>query len=398
MIKNRLAPEAKDMHDPAAEHTDAASTAVAQRARPRTDALKGVQKGARARRTRKRRASPTGGLNKSSGGARALKYPRHTLDQVLRTPRAILDQNAGHPCTDAEAARFLSFRLTGVFRSELASAIKYRLLERPEAGKVRVTDLAKKILRPQNPKDELDARREAVLQAPDIGTVYAHYRGENLPDRQFLANALIDKFKIPTDKVDEFVSIFKETLGAAKLLEEHDGQTRVLDVSSEPAGQAASEESIKRLGKTAKIEKGDTCFVMMPFADPIGRYYTTLYAPAIQKAGMVAVRADADIFATGKIMDQVRDAIDKAKVLVAELTGRNPNVLYELGLAHALEKPVVLVSSNEDDVPFDLKHIRVIYYNVMDPFWGEKLITKVAENILSALTNPEEAIFRRRPD
>jgi hypothetical protein len=74
---------------------------------------------------------------------------------------------------------------------------------------------------------------------------------------------------------------------------------------------------------------------------------------------------------------------------------RNPNVFYELGLAHALKKPVVLVSSNSDDVPFDLQHIRVIYYYVTDPFWGQKLIEKVAENILSAIKNPEEAIFQR---
>jgi hypothetical protein len=63
-------------------------------------------------------------------------------------------------------------------------------------------------------------------------------------------------------------------------------------------------------------------------------------------------------------------------------------------LAHALKKPVVLVSSNEEDVPFDLKHIRVIYYDVNDPFWGKKLLDKVAENILSAIRNPEEAIFK----
>ena len=73
----------------------------------------------------------------------------------------------------------------------------------------------------------------------------------------------------------------------------------------------------------------------------------------------------------------------------------NPNVFYELGLAHALKKPVVLISSNEGDVPFDLKHIRVIYYDVTDPFWGQKLVEKVAENIISAIKNPEEAIFQR---
>jgi len=105
------------------------------------------------------------------------------------------------------------------------------------------------------------------------------------------------------------------------------------------------------------------------------------------------VRADNDIFGTGKIIDQIWDGIIKAKVLIAELTTRNPNVYYELGLAHALRKPVVLISSNEEDVPFDLQHIRVIYYDVHDPFWGNKLIEKVAENILSAIKNPEEAIL-----
>ena len=78
-------------------------------------------------------------------------------------------------------------------------------------------------------------------------------------------------------------------------------------------------------------------------------------------------------------MDQIWQGIHAAKILVAELTGRNPNVFYELGLAHALEKPVVLVSSNQDDVPFDVQHIRVIYYDTSDPFWGEKLISKIAE-------------------
>jgi len=132
---------------------------------------------------------------------------------------------------------------------------------------------------------------------------------------------------------------------------------------------------------------------MMPFADPLGGYYTTVYQPAIDKAKLKAVRADAEIFGTGKIIDQIWAGIHTARVLVAELTGRNPNVLYELGLAHALRKPVVLISSNEDDVPFDVRHVRVIYYDVRDPFWGTKLIEKVAENILSALKNPKEAIL-----
>lgn len=331
----------------------------------------------------------------SGRGGGGPKYPRHSLEKALRAPRAILEQNAGHPCSDKEAATFVGIGYTGQFGSELGSAIKYGLLERPESGKVQVTDLAKKILRPHAPGDELQGLREAALKAPDVSTVYAHYRGENLPEAKFFGNTLTDRFGVPKEKVDEFTSVFRETLATAKLLEEHDGRVRVLDVSQQPGGQAVSDESIKRLSKTANIQGGDTCFVMMPFADPVGRYYELVYEPAIRKAGLQPVRADADIFATGKIIEQVWAGINRAKILVAELTSRNPNVFYELGLAHALDKPVVLVSSNEGDVPFDLKHIRVIYYDVTDPFWGDKLIKKVAENILSALNNPEEAMFKR---
>lgn len=93
-------------------------------------------------------------------------------------------------------------------------------------------------------------------------------------------------------------------------------------------------------------------------------------------------------------MDQLLRGIKAAKVLVAELTTRNPNVFYELGIAHALQKPVVLVSATDKDVPFDLQHVRAIYYEVTDPFWGEKLLNKVAENILSAIKNPEETILK----
>ena len=95
-------------------------------------------------------------------------------------------------------------------------------------------------------------------------------------------------------------------------------------------------------------------------------------------------------------MDQVWSGINSAKVLVAELTTRNPNVFYELGIAHTLRKPVVLVSSNDKDVPFDLHHIRVIYYDVTDPFWGAKLMDKVSENIVSALKTQKKPSFEPR--
>lgn len=286
----------------------------------------------------------------------------------------------------------------GPFSVEISSATKFGFLARQE-GKLCLTELARRILRPTSSEDALKAYREAVINAPEISDVYKHYRGENLPDDEtFFRNTVVDTYHIPQGDYPDFKTIFTESLEKAQLLQKHDDKTRVLDVSEEVIQPEEKSARIKQLGSEAAVKAGDTCFVMQPFAPPHGDYYEKIFKPAIEKTKLVPVRADAEIFGTGKIIDQVWRGINGAKVLVAELSTRNPNVFYELGLAHALNKPVVLVSSNEPDVPFDLQHIRVIYYDVNDPFWGTKLIEKVAENILSALTNPEEAIFKGTQD
>ena len=330
----------------------------------------------------------------SEGETGRAKFPRHPVSKALRIAKAILEQNAGKACAPADAAAFVGVGKGGPFNVEIGSGIKYGFLERPEPGLIQPTALAKKILRPQSPGDEVEGFRQAVINAPDIAEVYKHYRGENLPDDQFLKNTVVETYKIPAEYFLEFKQVFVESLEAAQLLAKHGDKTRIIDVSAEDTITTAPSDRIKKLGKAANISVNDSCFVMQPFAPPHGDYYEKIYRPAIEKAGLKPVRADADIFHTGKIMDQVWDGINAAKVLVAELTSRNPNVFYELGLAHALKKPVVLVSSKEEDVPFDLQHIRVIYYDVTDPFWGTKLIEKVAENVLSAIQNPEEAVFR----
>jgi hypothetical protein len=322
-------------------------------------------------------------------------YPRHPIDKALRIPKAILEQNAGKECTKNDAAKFIGLAKShGPFDVEVSSALKYGFLERPSPNVLKPTDLAKQILRPQASDDELNGYRQAVLNAPVISDVYKHYRGENLPDAKFFSNALTESFKIPAEKILEFTEIFIESLDTAKLTEKIGEKRRILDIATEGTSVIVDTAGeFRKLIKTAGITSGDSCFVMMPFAAPLGDYYLKIYEPAIRKAGLNPLRADNDIFGTGKIIDQIWSGINSSKVLIAELTSRNPNVFYELGLAHAIKKPVVLVCSNEDDVPFDLKHIRVIYYDMHDPFWGAKLIEKIAENILSAISNPDEAIL-----
>ncbi len=321
-------------------------------------------------------------------------FPRHSVEKALRIPKAILDQNAGKPCTIKDAAAFTGVKTSGPFQVEVASATKYGWLDRLEGRRIAPSELAKKVLRPQEANDEIEGFRQAVLQAPSIADVYKQYRGENLPDDKFLQNAVTDKYGVPEDKYAEFKVVLIESLETAGLLDRRGDKLRVIDVSAEEISSDDVTRRIRKLGKSVVLTSSDTCFVVQPFNPPFGDYYDKVYRPAIEKAGLTAMRADADIFGTGKIMDQIWSGIKAAKVLVAEMTSRNPNVFYELGLAHALNKPVVLVSSNENDVPFDLQHIRVIYYDVNDPFWGNKLMDKVAENILSAIENPKEATLQ----
>jgi len=156
-------------------------------------------KQSRKRKGRKRPKKRVGERPVTRGGRVA--FPKDAVSKCFRIPQGILDQNAGNECTDREAAGYAKIAWTGPVGVEISSAIKYGLLERPSPGKLKPTELARKILRPQQPKDRLDGLRDAVLQAPVIGDFYKRYRGENLPDREFLVNAAVDSFKVPTERL-----------------------------------------------------------------------------------------------------------------------------------------------------------------------------------------------------
>ena len=255
-------------------------------------------------------------------GTRA-KYPRHSVERALRIPKAILEQNAGKACTTEQAAGFLGVGSKGPFAVEIGSSTKYGFLERPEEGKIQPTELARKILRPKSPEDEVKGFREAVLKAPEVAEVYKHYRVENLPDDTFFRNTLTETFKIPHGDVADFKQIFSESLEKAKLIAKHGDKLRVLDVSEDAAAPEEKSERLKKLGAAVAVKASDTCLVMQPFAPPLGDYYEKIYKPAIEKAGLQPIRADAEIFATGKIIDQVWRGINAANGLASKK--RTPN-------------------------------------------------------------------------
>jgi hypothetical protein len=102
-------------------------------------------------------------------------------------------------------------------------------------------------------------------------------------------------------------------------------------------------------------------FVVMPFADGFDEIYSLFIHETMSKSGFDVCRAD-DIASSQNILKDIVRAIAESDLVVADLTDSNPNVYYELGLAHALGRPVILLAQNIDDLPFDLRSYRVIPY------------------------------------
>jgi hypothetical protein len=135
----------------------------------------------------------------------------------------------------------------------------------------------------------------------------------------------------------------------------------------------------------------ETCFVMMPFGPQFDRYYRNIFVPAISRSGLKPLRGDS-IFGPSAIVADIWQLLKLSAMALADLTGRNPNVFYELGLAHAIGKPVILVAGNSDDVPFDLRGLRVIVYDKDDENWGMSLQSAVERSIAEIRGDPIRAV------
>jgi len=141
-------------------------------------------------------------------------------------------------------------------------------------------------------------------------------------------------------------------------------------------------------GKKAK----GTCFVIMPMGDWYDDYYSYIYCPAIRAAGLDPYRAD-DLYRPSAIINDIWKYTRASEIVLADLTGRNANVFYELGLAHAIGRPAVLVAPSMDEVPFDLRNLRIILYDKNDASWGAALRAEIKASLLEVRLSPASSVL-----
>jgi len=103
-------------------------------------------------------------------------------------------------------------------------------------------------------------------------------------------------------------------------------------------------------------------FVLMQYGDPYDGLYTDVIRPVAEEMGLETYRAD-DIYKPGIILQDIVRGIVEAEVIIAEITPANPNVFYELGYAHAIGKTTILLAERGQQLPFDTRGYRCIFYD-----------------------------------
>jgi hypothetical protein len=147
----------------------------------------------------------------------------------------------------------------------------------------------------------------------------------------------------------------------------------VVDAPSAPVREVAGREEPRAESQPRPIfdspaSKGSDAdvFMLMPFAEEMRQIFEDYVKKVAAEMGLKAARGD-DYFSPGVVANQISDAIYNAKIVVADCTGGNSNVFYEVGMAHGRDKTTVLITQSLNDIPFDLRHYRIIEYKYTPP-------------------------------
>ncbi|MBS1143719.1 MAG: hypothetical protein H6R14_1125 [Proteobacteria bacterium] len=231
-----------------------------------------------------------------------------------------------------------------------------------DTEKVELSSLGRKLVYPKSPQEEADAIRTAFQSVELFKNVFDYYQGQNLPEIQYLKNTLKTEFGVNEQYQDDFYDIYQKNLSYLK--SKGDLPTAITKATE---GKAAVSSII--LGESNNAGTL-VAFVAMPFSEKTSAYpkgyfdevLKHLITPAAVKANFnarTAKKAGSEV-----IQSTIVNDLDAADLVIVDLTEHNPNVLFELGMRIAFNKPVCLIRAKGTAAIFDIDHmLRVYDYN-----------------------------------
>jgi len=341
-------------------------------------------------------------------------YPRVSLEDAIKVPLAIKDKNGGNPWSPDDLARALGMgaKAPGFFYLT-AAARDFGLTRGTRASKqISLTDLGKELVYAPNAEAERDAKLKAFAQAEKFKQVLDYYKGSKLPEMKYLSNTLTKEFGLAPETHEEFSELFRKNCDYLGL-----GQGETLPSNGQSGAEngdgAAKSTAPKDTVTLAEPEKetGLKAFVIMPFRERdttrhaqgfFSEVLQGLIAPAGRKAGFTVTTANRQ--GSDVIQSTIVNDLLDADLVIADLTEHNPNVLFELGLRMAFDKPVALIRARGTDPIFDVDNmLRVFDYDPnLWPSTVERDIPRLEQHIKAAWEGRESAntymkLLRREP-
>jgi len=291
-------------------------------------------------------------------------FPAETIEESIRIPRLIRELNGGNPWPPSEVANALGLapRSNRMYYLTASSRDYGFTIGTRDTDIIALDTLGHSLLYAPTPEAEREALREAFFRIEVFKSVYEYYKGNSLPDLKYLQNTLESIFNVPPQYHEDFVRIYTAN---CRYLESH-------GINAEELGEQTKQVSPKPhsiIVGEPKSKTSPVAFVIMPFVEKTSSYskgffeevLKNLITPAAVDAGFrveTAKKEGSDVIHSTIVNDLLG-----ADLVIADLTEHNPNVLFELGLRMASEKPITLIRARGTAPIFDVDNLlRVLDY------------------------------------
>lgn len=317
-------------------------------------------------------------------------FPKVTIEECRKIADDIKQFNAGNPWAPKEIASVLKMAMSNNFFYITAASRDYNLtIGTRDSEKIELSELGRRLVYPKSPQEEAEAIQEAFRNVELFRNVYDYYQGENLPEIQYLKNTLKTEFGVDEEYQDDFYDIYQKNL----LYLKSKGELTSAPDKNHEVKSVASSIILGESSNSGKL----IAFVAMPFSEKTSAYpkgyfdevLKHLITPAAVKANFNARTAKKS--GSEVIQSTIVNDLDTADLVIVDLTEHNPNVLFELGMRIAFNKPVCLIRAKGTAAIFDIDHmLRVYDYNPC--LWSSTLeidVPALTEHIIETWKNKD---------
>jgi hypothetical protein len=352
-----------------------------------------VPRKAASKRPAKKRAKRRGQAKSAAGASGARRpFPGVTLAKALPVAQKIKDLNGGNAWEPSSIATALEIGAKSPkFFYVTAAARDFGLtVGTRETATIALTDLGRAIVYAPDPEAERSKKIEAFLSVDIFKKVLEHYKGSELPEMKYLGNTLENTFKLAPQYHEEFSRLFRENCQDLGIT------SGTLAGTSDAVATAAPSTLVLGVPKGGDGRKKPKAFIIMPFAEKTDaraqgffkEVLRSLLTPAGVAAGFVVETANRQ--GSDVIQSTIVNDLLEADLVIADLTDHNPNVLFELGVRIAEDKPVVLVKATGTGRIFDVDNMMRVYE------YSANLWQSTVEKDLAEITEHVKAAWERR--